>query len=64
MAYIFSLNYTRLFNDPVKHTERKMFGGPYHSVVKHMPEQYRMVSLRSTVAEAAERMFSELRYIM
>ena len=39
-----------------------MFGAPYHCVTVHMPELYRIVSLRSIVTETSERIFHELRY--
>lgn len=63
MAYVFATNYTQTFRSPERNSVRKMFGCPYHSVTKHMPNLFRIVSLRSVVAEAAERMFSALRLV-
>ena len=61
---MFVVRYTEIFQpDKLKATSpRAMFGAPYHSVVAHMAEMYRYISLRSVVAEACERMFGTLRW--
>ena len=61
MTLRFSTAYTSIFSG-AKSSTRRIFGTPYHSVVAHMPETYRLISLRSLVAEASERLFHELRY--
>ena len=60
---MFVVRYTEIFQpDKLKATSpRAMFGAPYHSVVAHMAEMYRYISLRSVVAEVCERMFGTLR---
>ena len=45
-----------------KVSKKAMYGNPYHSIVSHMPELYRIISLRSIVAEGCERMFKSIRY--
>lgn len=60
MALQFAVNYSDIFKDTDK--KRLVFGTPYHSVVCHFAESLRLMSLRSIVTEAAERMFHELRY--
>lgn len=62
-ALLFSVVYTELFKEPKKVSKRAMFGAPYHSIVCHMPQLYRIVSLRSIVTESSERIFSELKYV-
>ena len=52
---------SNLFAAPKNMTTRGFFGTPYHNIVLHMPDMYRYISLRSIVAETAERMFHELR---
>jgi len=61
-ALVFATGYHELFT-PLKRPskERKVFGAPFHAVVNHFPELYRMCSLRSVVAEASERCFHKLR---
>ena len=60
---IFVVRYTEVFRpDTLKATStRATYGAPYHSVVAHMAQMYRYISLRSVVAEACERMFGTLR---
>lgn len=40
---------------------RAMYGNPYHSIVAHMADLFRIVSLRSIVAEGNERFFQTIR---
>lgn len=60
-ALIFSVTYTEIFKEPKANSVRAMFGAPYHSIVCHMPQLYRIVSLRSIVTETSERIFHELK---
>ena len=62
-TYRFSMRFSEIFKSPKNLSVRKMFGTPYHSLVKHFPELYRLVSLRSVVAEAAERLFTDFRFV-
>jgi hypothetical protein len=62
VTYQFGRLYSQIFANPEKLSVRKMFGAPFHCVVKHMPELYRCVSLRSIVAEASERVFHDIRH--
>jgi hypothetical protein len=60
-TFAFAVGYRHIFRKPKKVGLRRVFGCPYHSIVKHFPETYRCISQRSLVAEAAERTFRELR---
>ena len=60
-ALVFSVLYTELFASPKNKSLRAMFGAPYHSIVCHMPQLYRIISLRSIVTETSERIFHELK---
>ncbi len=57
----FAASFSELFLEPNHNTTRGSFGMPYHSVVSHMAELYRIVSLRSIVTETSERIFHTLR---
>jgi hypothetical protein len=60
-SLVFAAHYTDCFQ-VLKHvTTRAMYGAPYHCVTVHMAELYRIVSLRSIVTEASERIFHQLR---
>ena len=63
-TYRFAMAYSEVFQSPKKLSLRKMFGTPYHSLVKHFPDLYRLISLRSVVAEAAERLFTDFRFVL
>lgn len=60
-ALLFSVVYTEIFRNPKRVSKRAMFGAPYHSIVCHMPQLLRIVSLRSIVTESSERIFSDLK---
>ena len=59
----FAALYTKLFQDLVNPSAstRKVFGGPYHSVVSHMATMYRYVSLKTVAVEAEESQFHDVR---
>ena len=61
MTLIFAAAYQEVFTEPIKNTERKAFGGPFHAIATHFAPMYRLVSLRSVIAEAAERTFNTLK---
>ena len=60
-AYQFTVLLSATFKTLKKVSRGRLYGCPLHCVVKHMPEMYRCVSLRSIVAEAAERLFHQFR---
>ena len=60
-ALQFAVNFKDLFNEPVNTSLRKMFGAPFHSLITHLPEQFRLGSTRSIIAEGAGRMFHTLK---
>lgn len=62
LTFQFGLLYQEIFSEPVEVSKRRLFGTPFHSVSKHMPQLYRCVSLRSVVAEASERLFGDMRF--
>lgn len=56
MALKFATNCQQVFKN------KTFYGAPFHCITTHMAECYRLVSLRSTVTEAAERQFNDIRY--
>ena len=57
-AFQFANRYQEIFGH-LQDKHRKLFGVPFHSIVAHMAELYRCISLRSIVAEASERSFHD-----
>ena len=59
----FATGYGMIFGKPKNPAAslRKIFGGPYHSVIAHMPLMYRYISLLTVAVEAEERQFHDLR---
>ena len=64
-ATTFLTGYCEMFppNNLKKIKTRAMYGNPFHSLVAHMADMYRIVSLRSIVTEGCERTFLEYRYV-
>lgn len=60
-AFLFGRHFCKVFAEPKKLTRRRLFGCPFHSIVTHFAEFYRLVSLRSIMAETSERLFHEVR---
>ena len=61
----FATGYGMIFGKPKNPAAslRKIFGGPYHSVIAHMPLMYRYISLLTVAVEAEERQFHDLRWV-
>lgn len=59
----FVINYTKVFKSCQSVSERNMFDAVYHNVVNHLPELYRIVSLKSVSRERLQGLDENLRYI-
>ena len=60
---IFAVMCRNVIGNPSKMTYRKFFGSHYHSITTHLPEIFRLFSLRSIFTEQEERCFGDLRRI-
>ena len=60
-ATTFSIGYCEMFpsNDLKKIKTRAMYGNPFHSIIAHMADLYRIISLRSINTEGYGRTFFE-----
>ena len=54
---------TEIFTNLKSVSTRAFFGTSYHSIVLHMPETYRYISLKSLATDAAENMVTKLRLV-
>lgn len=57
-ALVFGCLHCQIFK---KFKSSSVFGAPFHCLVAHFPDTFRLVSLSSIVAEASEREFNQLR---
>ena len=63
LTFKHSLLLNKAFKE-VKHlTKRKLFGQYYHAIVKHAPDQYRIISGMSSNTESEERQFNFFKQI-
>ena len=63
LTFSFGMLAKTVIGIPEKLTERKFYGSHFHSLVVHLPEIFRIISLRSILAEQEERSFGSLRKI-
>lgn len=57
MALRFAITSSDIF------TNKNIYGAPFHCITNHMSESYRLISLRSTVTEMAEKQFNDIRLV-